>query len=746
MRTKGGSVKSKSEERRVYRQGLWALGVVILLFAASTSRRSVQAAVSGPLYVATNGNDSWSGRISAPNSQKTDGPLLTLTAARDRIRTARKADRSGAPTMVLIREGTYRITEPFVLTPEDSGYEKEPLIYAAYPNERPVISGGRKITGWKKGAGEIWNVKVPSPEQGKWLFHQLFVNGRRTQRARTPNHGFFRIDGPKSEANPFQIKYRNGEIKKSWADLADVEVIALFSWAEIRMPIRGVNEELHVATLAGAAQPYNQEADARYYIENAPEALDIPGEWYLDRKKGMLSYWPLRDEDMSQAETIAPVATRLLHFQGEPAAGKSVHHVVLHGITFQDADWNPGPDGYAAVQAAVEIGGALKLEGAVDCAIELCSISRVEGYALDLGRGCKRNRIVGNEIFDIGAGGIKLGWGREGLQPPHSGQGYVVIDKEADLNGENIVSDNHLRNLGNVFPSAIGVWAGQTIGSTIAHNHIHDLNYSAISAGWNWGYGPNQSHHNRIEYNHLHHIGREMLSDMGAIYTLGIQPGTVIRNNLIHDVTRFSYGGWGIYFDEGSSQIVAENNVVYRTASAGFHQHYGRENLVRNNIFAFGKEYQLTLSRPEDHLSFTFERNIVYWDEGTLWGSHWSNETPLPECVESSEVSERHPETKCKHVHLDDNTYYDARGGPVGFFGMSLSDWQKLGYDAHSLAVDPLFINLSNYHFSLRSDSPALKRGFQPIDLSTVGPRPDRLKDLRNERTAIISQGAALIR
>ncbi|MBM3801132.1 MAG: right-handed parallel beta-helix repeat-containing protein [Acidimicrobiia bacterium] len=721
------------------------LASAFLTLLLASSHAEAQATASGrTLYVATNGNDKWTGRLAAPNSAGTDGPLLTLPAARDRIRAARRVNRTTAPSLVLIRDGTYRMAEPFVLTPEDSGQESDPLIFAAYPDERPVLSGGRSIAGWRKGAGETWSVHIPEVEHGKWVFHQLFVNGRRSQRARTPNRGFFRIDGPKSEAAPFQIKYRGDEIKPSWAESGDVEVVALFSWAEVRMPIRLVDAERRVATLAGAAQPYNKEADARYYIENAPDALDAPGEWYLDRKKGVLSYWPLREEDMNQADVAAPVLTRLVHFQGDSSAGKLVHHVVLHRIAFQDADWNVGPAGYAAVQAAVEIGGALKLEGTADCAIELCSISRVEGYALDLGKGCKRNRVEGNEIADIGAGGIKLGWGREGLQPPHTKEGYVVTDREADLNEGNLISDNHLRNLGNVFPSAVGVWAGQTIGSTISHNHIHDLNYSAISAGWNWGYGPNQSHHNRFEYNHLHHIGREMLSDMGAIYTLGIQPGTVIRNNLIHDVTRFNYGGWGIYFDEGSSQIVAENNVVYRTASAGLHQHYGRENVVRNNIFAFGKEYQLTLSRPEDHLSFTFEKNIVYWDEGALWGGrNWVGRPPVPECVESSAGKERHPEANCRPVRLDNNFYFDARGGDTVSPGMSLRDWQARNYDVHSVFGDPLFANPTRYHFELKPDSPALKRGFQPIDLSRVGPRADRLRELRAKRSAVIGPAAA---
>ena len=192
---------------------------------------------------------------------------------------------------------------------------------------------------------------------------------------------------------------------------------------------------------------------------------------------------------------------------------------------------------------------------------------------------------------------------------------------------------------------------------------------------------------------------------MGAVYTLGIQKGTIIRNNLIHDVNAFTYGGWGLYTDEGSSDIMLENNVVYRCKSAGFHQHYGRENVVRNNIFAFNQEHQLMRSREEDHLSFTFEHNIVYFDSGDLLGSNWTND----------------------QFRLDHNVYFDnrpeARPDTLRFAGATLAEWRARGHDTHSLVADPLLFNPRAYNFRLNPNSPALKLGFTPIDLTRVGIR-----------------------
>jgi parallel beta-helix repeat protein len=244
----------------------------------------------------------------------------------------------------------------------------------------------------------------------------------------------------------------------------------------------------------------------------------------------------------------------------------------------------------------------------------------------------------------------------------------------------------------------------------VAHNHIHDLFYTAVSVGWTWGYRESPCHHNIIEFNHMHDLGKFLLSDMGAVYTLGPQRGTVVRNNLIHDVNAFTYGGWGLYTDEGSTGIVMENNVVYRCKNAGFHQHYGKENVIRNNVFAFNKENQLMRSREEDHTSFYFTNNIVYFLEGNLLGSTWKND----------------------HFVMDRNIYWKPNGtnqAKMKFSGATFGQWRARGHDTHSLIADPGFVDGMKANFQLRTDSPARAFGFQPIDLRVVGVRPPGQRD-----------------
>jgi parallel beta-helix repeat protein len=548
------------------------------------------------------------------------------------------------------------------------------------------------ITGWKHDSinPNIWTVDVPGAREGKWRFRELFVNGKRKIRARTPNNGFFRIDGESSQDKPMKLKFHGEDIKKRWTAFAEVEVIALLAWSDIRMQIREVDEANHVATLSGNPRPSNKEANAQYWVENALEFLDSSGEWYLNTRAGVLYYWPEPGEDIAKAEVIAPVLDDLMVVKG--TSEKPVRDLKFSGIEFSHTGWSVGTNGYADTQAAVAVHGDLRAEYAQNVKIENCTFSHLSGYGVELGKGCQSFSIVGNEFVDLGGGGIRMG---ENVRPRNA----------AEENHTHQVTDNHLHEMGRVYPPAVGIFIMQSGTNHIAHNHVHDLYYTAISVGWNWGYQETPCRENVIELNHLHDIGKGILSDMGGIYTLGIQHGTVLRNNLIHDVNAFTYGGWGLYTDEGSTDILLENNVVYRCKSAGFHQHYGKENVLRNNIFAFNRENQLMRTRAEPHISFSFTNNIVYFDSGELLGSNWSND----------------------HYVMDRNVYFDTRTAAdpskMKFAKETFPEWKARGHDEHSLIADPLFIDPAQFDFRLRPESPALKIGFKQIDLANVGVR-----------------------
>jgi parallel beta-helix repeat protein len=667
--------------------------------APYTGKRGVSA-MQGPkkslkaeivFYVAPNGNDRWSGKAVKPDTKKVDGPFATVSHARDAIRNLRARGGIKGPVTVYLRGGRYALSEPLVFTPRDSGTVDAPVTYAAYRGEEPILSGGRILTGWRRGEGQTYTLEIPEVKSGNWYFRQLFVDGLRRTRARMPLANYYRMEGQPTTDDPARFQYRNNDIKPEWAERGDVEVVSLAKWAGFRYPIRAVDPVTKTVTLPGKIFEHIREEGQRYYIENVREGLDSPGEWHLDRKTGVLTYWPMPYEEMDRVTVIAPVLEELVRLEGNPSTGENVRHVRFRGLTFSHADWTIGENGYLDMQAAFDIPAAINANGARDCVIEKCLFVHLGRYGVQLGQGCKNNRIVGNEMTDLGAGGVKVG------EP-------AIRDSEAEQTGGNVVSDNHIHNIGIVYPTAIGVWVGQSGGNRIAHNQIHDTYYSAISVGWTWGYGRTLARDNVIEYNHCHDLGRGLLSDMGGIYTLGVQPGTVIRNNVFHDVTSHDYGGWGIYPDEGSSNLLIENNVVFRTKSGGFHQHYGRDNLVRNNIFAlaFGNQGQVIRTRREDHKSFTFERNIVYWKDGPLLGSNWEGDETYV---------------------IDRNLYWKAGGQPFDFKGSSLEEWRKRGHDLNSVIADPLFVNPEKGDFRLKPGSPSSTIGFRPIDVSTVGPR-----------------------
>jgi hypothetical protein len=672
----------------------------------------------GVFFVATNGNDQWSGRLPTPNRAGTDGPFGTLAGALKTVRELKQRhDPAAAQSRtVFVRGGVYFQEAPVVLTPEDSG-----LVVAAWPGTRPVLSGGRLITGWKEvtvAGKKLWAADLPAVREGNWYFRELWVNGQRATRARHPDRGYFAVAELPDKAAEWtqgqtRFRYWKGDLQ-AWDTITNAEVVVMTKWVESRLPVIGVDEKAGIVSF-GKRTVFGLEAGDPYYLEGAFEFLDQPGEWYLDDAAGTLYYMPRHGERLGKIQAIAPVLVQVLRFEGQPQAGQFIEHLVLRGLTFAHTEWcfpegfhsgknkpkpsaaaNAEPGGFS--QAAVGVPGAVWGEGLRNCVFEACRFSNVGNYGLELARGCQGNQITRCEFSDLGAGGMKIGE-------------TSIREQVAEQTGGNEVSFCHIQDGGKMFASGIGVWIGQSPGNRLLHNEIHDFYYTGISIGWTWGYGPALATNSTVAFNHVHHIGVKsdgdgpILSDMGGIYTLGKHTGSTVRNNLWHDIAGIRYGGWGIYFDEGTSGMVAESNVVYRTTHGGFHQHYGETNVVRNNVFAFGRDQQIQRSRDEAHVSFTFVTNIVYFDSGTLLDGTWSGDA---------------------HYQMDWNVYFDVRPGatadqlPVG--PCTWLKWQERGHDLHSVVADPLFVAPKKNDFRLGAKSSALRMGFQPIDVSHVGP------------------------
>ena len=554
------------------------LMLTALLAAASAF---AQPAPRATFYVAPDGDDASTGTL--------QHPFRSLARARDAVRGIKQ------DVVVMLRGGIYRLSAPVVFSSRDSGDASRSITYTAYPGEQPVLSGGQPIHGWKKIRNRRWEASTA----GLPYFRQLFVDGVRRTRARSPNSGYFRVAQVFGKDRT-QFQFKEGEVANC-KNLADVELVFLHDWEISRMPVAKVDEEKKrivfahpVGNLDFEFAAFNGfEPHQRYYLENALEFLDNQGEWYLDRSTGLLTYQSMIAEAVDQADVVAPVAPALIVVRG--TAQSPVRNLRFRGLRFEHTDFALPPEGYAGIQAghyAVTgdnyklLPAAIEFEWAVGCRLENCRLRHLGASGVGLLQGCQRNVLSGNEISDVGGNGIQIG------QPVGAVTQAAALPNPpnpAILVKDNQVSNNYVHHAGQDYFGSVGIWVGFAQGTLVAHNLIHDLPYTGISVGWDWGTRSTSCRDNRVEFNHIHHVMR-LLSDGGGIYTLGWQPGTVLRGNHIHDVDRLNGRADqnGIFFDEGSQGYLVQENLIYRTfggLSVRFNQTSQASHNFRDNTF-----------------------------------------------------------------------------------------------------------------------------------------------------------------
>jgi Right handed beta helix region len=712
-------------------------------------------------HISPEGHDTWSGGHAEPLPGGTDGPWATLSGARDGLRKLRALPEfQGQPVTVVIRDGFFELPETLRFDPQDSGLPDAPVRYVAAAGAAPVISAGRRITGWietEHNGKRCWVAELPEVAAGGWTFNRLYVNQSARPRPQLPKEGFYHFTGVdglpdsgfKWHHGPDRANYAPGEIK-NWHNLEDVELVTYQLWFETRHRIRAIEEEkclvhFHAPSMGSLRDERGE--FARYFVRNVFEALDEPGEWYLDRKAGKLYYLPFDHESLASTVVIAPRLREILRLEGKglerngaklsgdrdaahsgqcpsffktqggadacpglldvapsglnlaPFGTERVSHLHFENLTFAHQQWEMPRDCTGYIQAAFGVPGAIILEGAEACVFYGCQITHVSGYGLEILAGSTGNTVAACTISDTGAGGIKIG--HEELAVHESAVGDRFQPEPPVPPIATTVMDCHIRDCGHLFPSAIGIWVGNSGWNRLLHNSISYCNYTGISCGWTWGYAPTRTVANRIENNHIHHINhREVLSDNGGIYTLGQQPGTVLRGNVIHDISCYGYGAWGIYPDEGSSEMRIEHNLVCGTKKAAVSSHYGRDNLIQQNLFALSESDHIGLGKRECHRSAVYRHNILLPLNGRFAGN-WNP----------------------AHFTAENNLVHALDGGEPTFGGFTLSDLEALGQGRGTVVADPLCSDAEGRDFSLRTDSPALAMGFKPWNWKTAGAR-----------------------
>lgn len=680
------------------------------------SADDAQHPLSADFFVSTKGKDTWSGKVADPVVN--DGPFATVDRARAAVRVLLRTLDRPRPVRVILRAGTYELDSPLEFRPEDSGSRDAPVVYVAAAGETVTLSGGSRIEGghWGEVNGrKAWTVDIPAVKAGSWRFRQLFVNGERRPRTRLPKEREYWIEALPGYTGDFlrsptrQFVYAAGDIVPGWRNRRDVEVVAITKWLDNRLPIENVDARSRTVTfdrpslfalLAG-------DKPGSYWVENVVEALDTPGQWYLDRPQGILYYLPRSGEEMRSAEIIAPRLSRVIRVVG--SAGAPVHDLRFEGLTFAHTEWQPPADYASSLQAGIDVPGAVMFDYAERCAVTDGTIEHIGNYGIEVGVGCSDIEISRNRITDIGAGAVRIGhffsWETDGSgQLTERGIQRKAAMPKGPHSRRIRVADNDIAHLGRFTPEAVGVFVGDNAECEIVHNHIHDLFYSGISVGSVQDFGPCEATGNIVEYNHIHDVGQGMLSDLAGIYACS-SPQSRVGFNVVHDVSRRDYGGWGIYPDEGAHDLLLRQNLVYRCQDGALFAHHNRGITAENNIFALNPRAQIERGGIGG-FELTCRRNLFYYTEGKAVGDYGRDRTGRDVCA------------------FDRNLYWNASGQPVLFGPMTFVEWQATGQDKASRVADPMFQNPAKHDFRLRPGSPAAEVGFEPWDFSTVGPRP----------------------
>ena len=633
-----------------------------------------------------------------------NGPLSSIDYALQIISNLRATGFQRPMTIALTSD--YYITEP-IHVPE----EVTDITIESYVGKKRII-GGFAITEWSEDTFNGVKCLSAKPER-RCNFTDLYVNGSRADVTRYPKSGTLRA--VMTEENKTEYK---GELlgNSRWfiakkEDLAgldgvnDAIVNYYHFWIDEHSPVEGYDptecrinmsypSRFTLTTLYENRAP----SDMYYYLSNVRSEFKNPGEWYLDKAAERVYYIPRDGESADSIEVFAPVTDKLFIIHGRDVRIRDLELTVTRCEHKSNTYFNDDPITGLPVECEIPYAGdgqsvrtapgAISIANTSRVTVSDCHIHSLGIHAIAVEAGCHHIRIENNLIEDIAAGGIKIYGGKFGSPEQYHTNDCFIIG-------------NEIRNIGRIYEAGCGILICHAHDNVIEDNEIHHGGYSGISVGWVWGYKDSETYGNIIRRNHIHHLGYGTLSDMGGIYLLGRQHGTVVSENRIHHIDCENYGAWGIYLDEGTGSVTVENNVVYDTKEECFDIHYGAHNAVRNNIFVgTSGHYPVRTSKNELLSELCFEHNVM-----VSFGCPVYN-----------------PDSGANTFGAGSNFVWDATGKDVLMFRsrsgeeIDLQRWQSIyRLDVGTVAVDPMFRSISDRDFTLDEKSPLFSMGFKKI-------------------------------
>lgn len=545
------------------------------------------------IWVSPTGNDQ--------NSGSQNQPKATLTSALRQAREMRRLKANGIENgiNIVLKGGVHHLYEPVFVRPEDSGTEQSPTVFKSAAGEKAIVSGGVKISNWKK-SGKFWVADVPDFNGRPLDFRQVWVNGEKAVRARdvADFEKMFRIvnNDPTNEILWVPSKSVKSIMKAPYAEMVLHEM-----WCIANLRIKSI--ELHGDSAAVRFhQPESRiqfehpwprpmiapGRNSAFYLTNAIELLDQPGEWHHDIKTRKLYYLPRAGENMSTATVIVPAIETLVEVEG--TIDMPVKHVHFENISFQHTTWmRPSEKGHVPLQAGMYLTDAYRISpqmirnynnhkldnqgwlGRQPAALQVamahhinvtnCSFERLGAAGVDYIIATNGGNIEGCLFRDIAGNGIVTG-----SFSPRAHETHIPYDPadKREVCTHLRIANNLITNVTNEDWGCVGICAGYVSDINIEHNEINEVSYSGISLGWGWTQTVNCMRNNRVHGNLIHKYGKHMY-DVAGIYTLGAQPKSSITENCVHSIYTPGYvhdpNHWFyLYTDEGSAFFNVKNN------------------------------------------------------------------------------------------------------------------------------------------------------------------------------------------